>query len=83
VVDIRSTVERRKRLREDVTALSKRITFVIVISEYERLVVVGFCGNQDGDELHAIIRKVRGSKHEHRATFVGERVTRLDDVATL
>ncbi len=82
VLNIGSTVEGRERPRKHVASFSEWVALVVVVSECECLLVVGLRGKQDRDELGTMIREIRRSQNEHRATFLRERVTRPGDVAT-
>lgn len=42
--------------------------------------VKGLRGNQGYDELYAVVRESESTQHEHRATFLRERIGRPDDV---
>lgn len=54
-------VEGRERPRKDVTSFPERIALVVVVSKCERLLVVGLRGDQDSDELQAVVRESRCS----------------------
>nr|WP_208020319.1 hypothetical protein [Haloplanus aerogenes] len=43
---------------------------VVLVSEWEGLLVVGFCRDQDRNELDTMVREPRGPQNEHWATFL-------------
>jgi len=69
------TVEGRERPRKDVTSFPEWLAFVVVVAECVRFFMITLRGDQDGDQLYAVVREPRCSQNEHRTTFVRERIS--------